>query len=281
MSRKPERPYISSLKSSPMGPRRRTLRTYGKRVLSMESTEPPSKRQRLSGSSVTSIEDKGIDSISSGPEESATGSSLRSSPIPTRKGTITAYFGKIIPQLPRVSPSSEPSPDPVSEPNELTSTSPSSPPIATTTRTRGARRLKTRIIRRRVDEEESLDKGQGNQDGEERVDNIRSTGLFTNKGAPMLSEATPSALNRSQGITRDGPEGKKPRESRRRENRTASVQTTLSLSTRETHYTECKECGMLYNHLHETDVKYHARRHASLRRAKTRASSRSDAVDTS
>ncbi|KAK5625318.1 hypothetical protein RRF57_001034 [Xylaria bambusicola] len=278
--RKPERTYMCSLKSYPMEPRRRLLRTYGKRALSTESTEPSPKRQRLTDPSVTSVEDIGIDFISSGPEESGTASSLRPSlSLSKRKGTITAYFEKIVPQLPHVTPSSEPSPNPVSEPNEFTSTPLSLPPIAATTRKRGARRLKTRVTRQRI--EEGPDDGQENQDGEERLGNIHGTDLFTHTAVPALSEARPSALNRSPGITRDGPEGSKPRKSKRRENRTASVQTTLGLSMRETHYTECKECGMLYNHLHKTDVKYHARRHASLRRAKARASSKSDTADTS
>jgi len=43
---------------------------------------------------------------------------------------------------------------------------------------------------------------------------------------------------------------------------TQAVQTTLSLSTKPA-FEECKACGMVYNPLHPSDVKLHARRHKS------------------
>lgn len=38
-------------------------------------------------------------------------------------------------------------------------------------------------------------------------------------------------------------------------------------------FTECKECGMLYNPYHEKDAKLHARRHAAMLKVKAKKSS--------
>ncbi|TGJ80936.1 hypothetical protein E0Z10_g7834 [Xylaria hypoxylon] len=157
-------------------------------------------------------------------------------------------------------------------------TPPSSPPVITTKKKR-TRRLKTRVVAQRIGENEGSDEEQENQDSEKRKGRIRDIDPPAHARPPALSEATPNTLNQSEGTSRTRSEGGKSRENRRRESKTPSVQTTLSLSMSEVHYTECKECGMLYNHLHETDVKYHARRHASLRRAKARIDAKSDVVE--
>lgn len=263
-----------------MESRRRPLRTYSKHTSSTESSEPTPKRQRLASSPVTSIRDKEPKAAFAIPEQSDTALSSQSllSTLPLKKGTITAYFGRIVPQPPLVVPSSDPPSDPLSEPSEPESTPPLSPPIVSATRKRKARRLKTRVSRRRLDEEGS-DESQENQDDDGLIGTTSGTKKLAHARATDLSEATPNALNRNRGVTRTGLVGSKLQENRRRERKPASVQTTLSLSMRETHYTECKGCGMLYNHLHESDVKYHARRHASLRRAKARADTRSDAIE--
>lgn len=99
----------------------------------------------------------------------------------------------------------------------------------------------------------------------------RRDGEESSPRAVVLSEISPSALNRNKGISKG--DDKSPGEGKRREKKgkkTPSAQTTLSLSVRETQYTECAGCGMLYNHLHKTDVRYHARRHDALRRARMR-----------
>ncbi|KAI1367692.1 hypothetical protein F5Y08DRAFT_336481 [Xylaria arbuscula] len=282
--RKSERPYITSLKPSSMESRRRPLRTYGRHASSAESSEPTPKRQRLASSSVPFARDSDTKPVLLAPKQSdpaASSQSLSSSlpPLPSKKGTITAYFAKVIPQLPVIAPSSDPSSDPPSESNEPISTPPSSPPTVSDTRKRKARRLQTRVSRRRLDEEEAPYERQGNQDGDELIEATSDTERPIDTRTAELSEATPNALNRNQGVAKAGLEGSKLQENKRREKKSASVQTTLSLSMRESHYTECKECGMLYNHLHESDVKYHARRHASLRRAKARARTKSEAIE--
>ncbi|KAI1427674.1 hypothetical protein F5Y12DRAFT_146631 [Xylaria sp. FL1777] len=277
--RKPERPYLSSLKPCPMETRRRPLRTYSKRT-STESTEPPLKRRCLTSSSTASVRDKETSLVPPDPEHTATALTLKppTSLPSTKKGTITAYFGRIIPQPPLVTLSSVPSSDPSSQSNEPTIIPPSSPSLMTAKKRR-ARRLKTRVVTKRVHEKDDSDEDQENQDDKERMGRIRDIEPPENVRPPALLEATPNALNQGKGVDKARSSGGNPGENRRREKKTASVQTTLSLSMNEAQYTECKECGMLYNHLHKTDVKYHAQRHAALRRAKARTNAKSDVVE--
>ncbi|KAI1432970.1 hypothetical protein GGR50DRAFT_546876 [Xylaria sp. CBS 124048] len=274
--RKPERPYMSSLKSSSMDTRRRRLQTYSKRTSSIESTtEPALKRRRVNTSSTTIPQHDDIPVAPSEPEQSVIPPSASCNALPpAKKGTINAYFQKIIPQ-PLANTSS---PAPSSDPVEPTVTPPSSPPRIST-RKRRMRRLKTRVATRHVDEAGS--NAEDDEDGEKReLSNGVQDGKPATHGEALGLSQTPNALNQSESTSRDGPTMDKRRENRRRrESRTASIQTTLGLSTTEPQYTECKECDMLYNHLHEADVKYHARRHAALRRAKARASAGSEVVE--
>ncbi|KAI0973772.1 hypothetical protein F4678DRAFT_410051 [Xylaria arbuscula] len=276
--RKPERPYISSLRSSPMETRRRPLRTYSKRTLSTESVEPPSKRRCLIGPSTSPIQDDKTRRGLAEPEDNTAACVSKPSLPPTKRGTITAYFGKVDAKPLPVALSSDPSSDPASESNESTNTPPSSPPIITTKK-RKARRLKTRVVAQHLDDGEGSDEEQGDQDSKKGTGRIRDIEPTTHTRSPALSEATPNTLNQSKSVSKGQSQGGKPRENARQENKAASIQTTLSLSLRETHYTECKECGMLYNHLHETDVKYHTRRHAALRRAKARTDASNNVVE--
>ncbi|KAI1271175.1 hypothetical protein F5Y07DRAFT_27219 [Xylaria sp. FL0933] len=273
---KPERPYISSLKPSPMETRRRPLRTYSKRT-STESTEPSSKRRCLASPSTSShsIRDKETSPVPEETNHITSASASEPSLPPIKKGTITAYFGKIVPQPSSATLSSVLPSDPPSERSEPTVTPPSSPPPLTT-RKRKARRLKTRVVTQRKDEGEGSDGGQDNRDGEGKTGRTQNTEPPPHTQSPALSETTPNALNQKENVSMIRPGGDKARGNKERKNKAASVQTTLSLSMNEAHYTECKECGMLYNHLHETDVKYHARRHAAMRRAKVRNNAHSD-----
>ncbi|KAI0202916.1 hypothetical protein F4808DRAFT_61644 [Astrocystis sublimbata] len=333
--RKPERPYISTLKSSPMESRRRPLRTYSKRTFS-ETAEPAPKRRCIADASkaptptVLAAEAKSSIASSQRKQEcdkenehnakslaSAPGANANELPLPTpKKGTIMAYFAPKIHQLPVIAPSSEPEPssDPVSESNDLTITPPSSPPMITfSTRKRRVRRLKTRIVAQRVDEEAEDEEESGNEgasseseEQRQRHDSMRdrrgtctTTDTSTERKrrirdrplAPLseLAHDNPNLnpnLNLPTTSTKSKPrldgnmeEQKENRPDQREKKKQkpapqASVQTTLSLSMHEAHYTECRECGMLYNHLHETDVKYHARRHAAALKKAVRDRSR-------
>ncbi|KAI1822232.1 hypothetical protein F4861DRAFT_412990 [Xylaria intraflava] len=277
--RKPERPYLSSLKSYPMNTRRRPLQTYSKRTPSTESTtEPAPKRRCIASPSVSIIQHEDTPLAPSEPEQNTT--SLRSSPPnnqpPAKRGTITAYFQKIAPQPPVRTSSSELS----SEPTEPTITPPSSPPTITPMKRR-TRRLNTRIATRHMDEIGSNDEDDRHDEKGELTEIRGANGVepLTNVHYTTPSRTGSSTSDRPDNISGAGSERDKRRGKRRREKRTASVQTTLGLSTTEPQYTECKECDMLYNHLHETDVKYHARRHAALQRAKARASAGRDVAE--
>ncbi|KAI0444676.1 hypothetical protein F4803DRAFT_238359 [Xylaria telfairii] len=277
--RKPERLYISSLKSYSMETRRRPLRTYSKRTLSTESTEPPPKRRCVVDSSLASIPREEARIAPLEPEHSAAVAPSKSPSLPsTKKGTITAYFGKLIQQPRVVTPSSDPPSDPLSESSGSTITPPSSPPIITKGKRR-ARRLKTRVVTQRIDEEEANEEEQDSQDGKERIGRTRKAESPAHARPPIPSESTLESFDQTRSTSSTRIAAGKPLESRRREKKQASVQTTLSLSMNEAYYTECKECGMLYNHLHGSDVKYHARRHAALRRAKAQAGVKSDVTE--
>lgn len=47
------------------------------------------------------------------------------------------------------------------------------------------------------------------------------------------------------------------------------IQQTLSLSMSEKGFTECADCSMLYNPLHEKDRRFHARQHAAIMKARS------------
>lgn len=270
-----------------MEPRRRPLRTYSKRTASTESVEPASKRPCIAGSPKASIPDPG-NRIS--PSDSGHGAATltHESPLPqpslppVKRGTITAYFGRLEPQPPVIVPSSDSLTELSSESNGPTITPPSSPPA--TTKRKRARRLKTRVVTHRIGETAaSSDEEQGNEGSEdERMGKARDGGERPPARSAALSERNLNVPGQNKSISSKSDaeytsEGR-PRDNKKKKKTVPSVQTTLSLSLRETpQYTECGECGMLYNHLHETDVKYHARRHAALRR---RAKIRAEDTDT-
>ncbi|KAJ2972777.1 hypothetical protein NUW58_g9114 [Xylaria curta] len=275
--RKPERPYISSLRSCSMETRRRPLRTYSKRTLSTESADPTPKRRCIAGPPTASVQDE--DTRITHPEPGNCAPAPISNPLsslpPAKKGTITAYFGRIIPQPRASTPPSDLSSDPLSDSNGSTTTPPSSPPIIPSKR-RGTRRLKTRVVVHCANEQNASDGKQEDQDSQKQTRMIHDSESPTHACASPPSETTLNIFNQTENTSEAPSERDKSRVSKRQEKKQMSVQTTLSLSMNETHYTECKECGMLYNHLHEADVKYHARRHAALRRAKTQAGAKSD-----
>jgi hypothetical protein len=86
--------------------------------------------------------------------------------------------------------------------------------------------------------------------------------IFNAAGSMMTSRKT---------LIEGGLDGQKRRQ-RRKQDKKELVQTTLSLSiNRDSGYVVCKDCGLLYNPVHEKDRKEHAREHAAhQRRGKNR-----------
>ncbi|KAI1169521.1 hypothetical protein F4777DRAFT_215524 [Nemania sp. FL0916] len=268
--RKPERPYMSSLKSSSTGIRRRPLRTYSTRTACTAPAEPAAKRRCSGASSPTTIQPHDRSVTAQTPEQSTSNPIAQSSPLlSTKKGTITAYFGRRMPQPPTL-PFSDPLSDALSNCRTPSTTPPSSPPSSS--RKRRARRLKTRVATQAREDSESSGDDQENQDAKDQTKLLHGVNS-TERVQPAtsaLSRAKSSVLHQADDISTTITAGSRSQDEQRREHRPASIQTTLSLSMTNTQYVECKECGMVYNQLHKTDVRYHARRHASLRRkAKT------------
>ncbi|KAI1331552.1 hypothetical protein F5Y16DRAFT_270826 [Xylariaceae sp. FL0255] len=269
MSGKPERPYVLSLKSHPsreaMEARRKPLRTYSKRTSSTESTEPVAKRRRIDPSPSIPTGRKPSTSPITSDRESQTKKALPNSaaslPPPPKKGTIMAYFGKATPKIKIDTSSAEPSSDIADQ-----STPPSSPPPIAMKR-RKVRRLTTRFARQYENE---IENGIGAVSDNEENEAATKPAAFQETTMGILSESTPATLNQTakSAPNKRSESGKRGKSG---QNRTSVVQTTLSLSLNEKGYTECKDCDMLYNPLHEPDVKHHARRHAALQRAKDRA----------
>ncbi|KAI0475414.1 hypothetical protein GGR56DRAFT_512248 [Xylariaceae sp. FL0804] len=257
---------------------KRPLRTYGTRTASADSTEPRTKRRRIldaSHTGATVAEDSLAPEcravIAPGATEGPSASPALP-PQPSQRGRITAYFKKIAPST--SSSTAVPSDSP-SAAGERASTPPSSPPPLSTRR-RKARRLTTRVASRDAEKDADGEPDEGSsKENEYPAIATKRSASRDNEEDPLLSSKTRTStstrtrthlvdLSQEQAETRSQDQG---RQSTRRP---ATVQTTLSLSVNDSGYTECKDCGMLYNPFHSKDVKYHARRHAALRRAKSR-----------
>lgn len=241
---------------------RRPLRTYSKRTSSTDTAEPVAKQRRIEDIS------RVITTCPRTTESPHQPTVRQPSPTlppsqPSRKGTIMGYF-KV---LPPSSSSALYSSDPPLDSIESTSTPPSSPP-ASDRQQKKRRRLTTRVVSRTASENPQAEKINGNEEMEESdATDDRST--VSEGCTDVLFETSPDALNRStarhQNRSDAGKRGRGPK--------SATVQTTLSLSAAEKGFTECKECNMLYNPLHKQDAKCHARRHAAMLKTKSNSSS--------
>ncbi|KAI1103694.1 hypothetical protein F4804DRAFT_217871 [Jackrogersella minutella] len=242
--------------------RTRPLRTYSKRASSTDVAEPSLKKRRIESTALT-VETKTI------PPARESSVSLPS-PIlrpsqPAKKGSIMSYF-KVIPSE---SNTALPSSEPTSEPTIPESTPPSSPPTLDLQR-RKRRRLMTRAIPRLTPEDlnaEDIVEGEDDEEPDGKSDGSKA--LASRKDA--LSDASLNALNRPATREKKRVEaGKRGRASK------IIVQTTLSISTSDKGFVECKECNMLYNPLHKEDAKCHTRRHAAM--LKEKLSSQNDEI---
>ncbi|KAI1459659.1 hypothetical protein F4805DRAFT_49324 [Annulohypoxylon moriforme] len=237
--------------------RARPLRTYSKRTLPTDPTEPASKKRRFEEIS-TPPEPKG-EAVGLSRQSKSTRPSPTLPPSQPKRGSITSYF-KVVQPMPS---SSFTSPEPTSGPAEPISTPPSSPPMFSANRKK-RRRLTTRISSRATSEDL-----EGDTIGEDKKSDDVGDGSMRSAGpADVLSDASSNTLNRSTAKQKKQFDARK--HGRNREvPKSSPIQTTLSLSISEKGFTECKECNMLYNPLHKQDALCHARRHAAMLKAKS------------
>ncbi|KAK8021615.1 hypothetical protein PG990_006753 [Apiospora arundinis] len=245
------------------------LRTYSKRTTPRDDSEPPAKKQRTSD-----VARPKTDSAPSKvtPEKPAMASAkapkTRQPELPTqrpveppKKGTIMSYFKVTSPSSGNATPC-ETSSDALCPP----STPPSSPPLLLDGRKK-RRRLTTKPAYQTTPDPE--------EDEEERDASEPTTdnGSAKRLRTMVLGEVAALKLNEKDKSEEESRSeaGKRGANKKKKapKPKTATVQTTLVLSLNETGFVECQECNMLYNSLHEKDVKLHARRHAAvLRKAK-------------
>ncbi|KAK8055620.1 hypothetical protein PG993_000847 [Apiospora rasikravindrae] len=244
------------------------LRTYSKRTTPRDDSEPPAKKQKTTSNVAkpTAAAD-GMPQVpaSSDKPEPSPARTLKSKPQPelpvaqrprepAKKGTIMSYFKVTSPSSGSATPC-EVSSEAVHPP----STPPSSPPALSHESRKRRRRLTTKPSYQTTPELES-ERDASEPAAEAELEKSPKALAFSEVGAQKLNQQDKSEESRSEagkrGTTRKTAKPKK----------TATVQTTIVLSLNETGFVECEECNMLYNSLHEKDVKLHARRHAALLR---------------
>lgn len=239
------------------------LRTYSKRATPRDDSEPPAKKQKTRDAAKSPASNV-PKTISMKPELASLKNPKSKQPElpaqraaePSKKGTIMSYFKVTSPSSGTATPC-----EISSEAVDLPSTPPSSPPALSHDRKR-RRRLTTKPSYQSTPELES-EKDASESAAEDAPEKMIKTLALSDAAAQKLNQKDQGEESRSEARKR-GATSKiaKPK-------KTATVQTTIVLSLNETGFVECQECNMLYNSLHEKDVKLHARRHAAvLRKAK-------------
>ncbi|KAH9431451.1 hypothetical protein MCOR02_008740 [Pyricularia oryzae] len=269
---------IATTAETSLPPRRRPLRTYGKRkaVIERDSDKPQPKRIRVP-EAIQATEPRGHPPRIELPfEESCI--YVRTSPTPSPspspspsaspaknapKSSILRYFKK-------TAATPAPLPSPTRSQTADHSETPSSPVISPPPKRslRAPRRLTTRpsrIIDARDDSPsdsihdtnrstETLDADQSSP-GNVRT-TIKEDSANPRRTKPCDCQFKPCSHQNKPGSRRAV---KSP---------TSTIQMTLSLSARSSSITQCRECDMLYNPLHPSDVKNHSRHHAALAKIK-------------
>ncbi|KAK7754386.1 hypothetical protein SLS62_003679 [Diatrype stigma] len=242
-----------------------------KRTTLSDSGEPPLKRRRTD----EAADDARLleSSRHSFLETNGSQPSLPPSHAPPnpKRGTILNYF-KV------VSPSSNNTKSSSTEPSscgiEPTSTPPSSPPRRADVKPKKRRRLTTRVIPKHLDDS---DAGGNEEDPDVATSEADLPPVQPQRqrkaAAGVLTGTSTDTLNRPATPSQQRSEAGKRGKSKDPNPKPATIQTTLSLSMSDQGFTECKECGMLYNPYHEKDAKFHARRHAAMLKAKAKEGS--------
>ncbi|KAI1344447.1 hypothetical protein F5Y15DRAFT_366619 [Xylariaceae sp. FL0016] len=271
---KTERMYGSSVSApacrSTMRSHKRPLRTYSQRASSSDCPEPSCKKQRTGDQSVAKIKFRQSSLKETSDDETKPDTPPITPPItpsisevrpvsPVTRGTIFAYFRKI------PNPTHRPSLPPQSSVSAVEAdTTPSAPLLPSSTRRKKIRRLTTKVSSRDVIESDFED------NAGERPEAIESASTNEVPISPtsqsFLGDADSRTGNLDKGLSRPETGTRRCGKKTSKATKVATVQTTLSLSITDQGFTECKECNMLYNPLHEKDARLHARRHAALRK---------------
>ncbi|KLU92958.1 hypothetical protein MAPG_11861 [Magnaporthiopsis poae ATCC 64411] len=270
---------LSSLASDPANTlrpdtapaRRRPLVTYGKRKPTPRETTPPPKKRRLETPAERDP------SLVDGTCIVAT-TSPTSPPPPTSppKASILRYFKKV------TSPTSASERSfTAASASQTPDSTPSASPSKTATpesRPRSRRRLTTRpfagLDAVSAHENERSRDGRAPGPAGRTTDpsgepSPRSTAPDSSALRDTSANKTKSTCNCSDKLCRHTRRTRSKRAGHR--SPTATVQMTLNLSTRDASIKQCRECDMLYNPLHPSDVKHHARHHASVVKMKAAA----------
>ncbi|KXJ90277.1 hypothetical protein Micbo1qcDRAFT_74596 [Microdochium bolleyi] len=200
----------------------------------------------------------------------------------TRKATITSYF-RVVPHLKSDSSSCSEDVTSSTPPAVVVATSsPSSPPtigrqLEESRAKRKPRRLTTKTKPRTYAANASDDE---EEDGRDDDGNQMST-RRGKKGAVLpaaqvdasvMAATSLSSLNSASAdmanMMNAAAKSSTAHPQRRKQRPEAMIQQTLSLSMSEKGFTECAECSMLYNPLHEKDRRLHARQHAVVMKAR-------------
>ncbi|KAG4282453.1 hypothetical protein FPRO06_09126 [Fusarium proliferatum] len=238
---------------APSVPRSRVkpLRTYGKRSIRDDSPKEPNTKKRRVSTEVTVPEpvSEGADraplkNVTEEAKSTPESSTNKPTAEPVKKGSILNFF-KPVP------PSSTATSSPKSDEPQPESTPPSSPPQPP----RIESRKKPRLLRFRGASTPLLD--DDNTGEETQGEDTEAEDSGTKSARPTARE---SSLNREQS-TNDSKPGK------RGKMKTPTVQTTLNLSSQAA-FSECKVCNTVWNPLYPDDVKFHAKQHAAVLRAK-------------
>jgi hypothetical protein len=254
-------------------PRKRPLRTYGRRAqpLPDRDTEPPRKKRAFedNGSDDTPIKESCLPSSPQLPKLTA----QLPAPVSVKRGSILAFFKPITPSTSSSTPKSQISSDATRE-EVVASSPPSSPPLLSRP---VKRRLATRINsvgKLREEAGQKATEPHGRETAKQGVvaekDDAEESSTAMSRPSSVLQELKPSLLN-SSIIQSEAPaeSGFKVKHEAKRRARKPTVQTTLNLSLAdEPGFTICKECDMLYNPLNEKDRRDHKKQHAAALRKK-------------
>ncbi|KJZ78183.1 hypothetical protein HIM_02221 [Hirsutella minnesotensis 3608] len=263
-------------------PRKRDkpLRTYGKRSYSAadEGGEPPAKKRSVAT-------DNSVSTSKSSRSTSEEASS-RSKPIDVqdehlnvaqppsdpdadmpRPSSILSYFK-------RIAPTKHDAPE---DPRQATPEEPSlyhsedeHPKRCTATARRKPRLLRLRAASSPLSDEPNVERSKSRQHTEQnescgerrRKEQTNASGKHDSSG--HCGEISPiSQASECNTMSRQSSETSCRTKTSRR------IQTTLNLSTQAA-FAECQVCDTVWNPLYPDDVKYHAKRHATVTRAKTK-----------